>query len=103
MAAEIYGGSEFRTMDVRWNGSTVGSPVFQYTGRGPTTMGWFAFSHVVQGTGLDTLEFASTTIDQSNYGPALDNVSVVPVPTPATAVSMLVGGFACLRRRRAVL
>ncbi len=79
MAAEIFGGSAFRTMDVRWNGATVGSPVFQYTGQGPTSMGWTEFTYVVQGTGSDVLSFVSTTTIQANFGPALDNVSVIPV------------------------
>ncbi len=79
MAAEIFGGSALRTMNVRWNGATVGSPSFQYAGQGPTSMGWTEFAYVVQGTGSDVLSFVSTTTIQPNYGPAIDNVSVIPV------------------------
>lgn len=74
MAAEVYGGPAVRTMDVSWNGSTVDSVIFQYTGQGPTTMGWELHEYVLVGTGSDTLTFMSTT--GSNYGPALDAVSL---------------------------
>ena len=75
MAAEIYGGPAERTMDVEWNGSTVGSPTFEYTGQGPTDMGWTKVTYQVVGTGSDTLTFQSTTDD--DFGPAIDNVSLV--------------------------
>jgi hypothetical protein len=74
MAAEVFGGSPSRTMEVRWNGAVLGSPSFSYTGQGPLSMGWTEFVYTATGTGSDTLAFVSTT--PNNFGPALDRVSV---------------------------
>ncbi|MCC7290431.1 MAG: DUF642 domain-containing protein [Phycisphaerales bacterium] len=99
MAAEIYGGPQWRTMDVTWNGALLGSPAFEYTGQGPENMGWTRFSYSALGTGNDILAFLSTT--PANFGPALDNVSVTAVPVPGTLALMSVGLLALKRRRRA--
>ncbi len=101
MAAEIYGGQVSRTLDVLWNGSTIGSASFDYTGQGPTTMGWTEFSFLVVGTGSDLLTFQSTTPD--NFGPTLDNVSLIAVPEPAevtAAAAGLIAVWAIVGRRR---
>jgi hypothetical protein len=99
MAAEIYGGPATRTMDVLWNNTTVGSPSFQYTGQGPTSMGWVEFNLNVVGTGNDTLTFLATSAGP--YGPALDKVSIVAVPEPTTAGLLAIGllAFGTCRRR----
>lgn len=76
MAAEIYGGPASRTMEVLWNGMVVDTPSFQYTGQGPTNMGWVEFTCDVLATGNDTLMFHSTT--PGSYGPTLDHVMLVP-------------------------
>mgnify|MGYP000479306992 CR=1 FL=1 len=104
MAAEIYGGPIQRTLDVVWNGTTVSSASFDYLDQGPTTMGWQQFSVNVTGTGSDLLLFQSTTL--GNYGPTLDNVSLVlaPVPEPETyacvAAGLLMGWGVWNRRRK---
>lgn len=99
MAAEIYGGTQFRTMDVIWNDNVVGTPSFEYTGQGPTNMGWTKFNYVVTATGSDVLKFYSTT--DANYGPALDNISLTAVPEPGVAIAMGLGCmFTALRRKR---
>lgn len=100
MAAEIYGGPQWRTMDVTWNGGVIGSPSFEYTGQGPTELGWTEFSFLALGTGSDSLSFVSTT--PANYGPALDLVSVTPIPEPGSLALLSLVGFAGLRRRREV-
>ncbi len=101
MAAEIFGGSALRTMDVLWNGNIVATPSFAYTGQGPTNMGWELNSVQVVGTGSDLLEFRSTTTAQSNYGPALDDVRLTAVvPEPASMSALALGAFAFLRKRR---
>ena len=94
MAAEVYGGPSTRTMDVLWNGLTIGTPSFEYTGQGPTSMGWVQYSYTVQGTGSDTLMFRSTT--PGPYGPALDSVALVPVPEPSVISLVGFGGLAFL-------
>src|ERR1051325_1409342 len=74
-AAEAYGGPLTRHVDVVWNGVVVGSPVFDFTGLGHDNMGWEYYCYEVIGTGSDTLQFASG--ETANYGPALDDVSLV--------------------------
>lgn len=81
MAAEIFGGSALRTMQVIWNGSVVSSPSFPYTGQGPTAMGWTRTNLTVVGTGSDVLQFRSTTTSAPQYGPALDNVRLIALPS----------------------
>jgi hypothetical protein len=98
MAAEIYGGPSTRTMDVLWNGVTIGRPSFEYTGQGPTSMGWVQFSYTMLGTGSDTLTFQSTT--PGYYGPALDGVALVPVPEPSVISLAGLGGLAYLVHAR---
>lgn len=80
MAAEIFGGSALRTMQVIWNGSVVSSPSFPYTGQGPAAMGWTQKNLIVVGTGSDVLQFRSTTTTAPQYGPALDNVRLTAMP-----------------------
>ncbi len=99
MAAEIFGGSALRTMDVLWNGNIVGTPSFAYTGQGPNNMGWTQNNILVVGTGSDLVEFRSTTFDQANYGPALDGVQLNAVPEPAT-IAVLGLGILVLSRKR---
>lgn len=91
MAAEIYGGPALRTMDVLWNGAVVGSPTFNFTGQEPDAMGWTRFQYDVIGHGSDVLTFQGTTI--SNYGPALDDVSVTLVPEPTVLHLVTVGAL----------
>lgn len=100
MAAEIYGGPALRTMDVLWNGAVVGSPTFAYTGQEPEAMGWTRFQYDVLGHGSDVLTFQGTTF--SNYGPALDDVSVTLVPEPTVLRLAAAGaiGLAWVRERR---
>lgn len=97
MAAEIYGGEQFRTLDVIWNSNVVGTSTFEYTGQGPTNMGWTKVNYTVLGTGSDILAFQSTT--EGNYGPAIDNIQLVAVPEPATIAGVCFG-IAMLRRTR---
>lgn len=101
MAAEIFGGSALRTMDVLWNGNIVATPSFAFTGQGPSNMGWTQHNVIVVGTGSDLLQFRSTTTDQANYGPALDDVRMAPVPEPMTVAALGLGLAGFLRRRRA--
>ena len=105
MAAELVpGGPPLRTLDALWNGAVVEEASFLITDQTSTNPGWVLHTLTVVGTGSDVLTFASTTF--SNYGPALDSVSLVPtaaVPEPASAAMGLIAiaGVAVLARRRA--
>jgi hypothetical protein len=65
-------------------------------------MGWVykSFDFTANGP-TETLTFQSTT--GSAYGPALDNLSVTPVPEPSTWAMMILGfagvGFLAYRRK----
>lgn len=78
---------------------------FDTTGISLGAMGWVqkTFSFTAAGTST-TLTFASD--NATAYGPALDNVSVVAVPEPATW-ALMIGGLALagaqMRRRKSVV
>ncbi len=89
MAGNPDGGPTIKTMDVSAIGATTvqtQSYAFDTTGATRTAMGWtpMTFAFVAENAST-TLRFMSTVVypgDPSNvgWGPALDNVSVVPVP-----------------------
>jgi choice-of-anchor C domain-containing protein len=84
---------------------------FDSTHTSLSSMGWTAESFTfVAAAATDTLTFTSDTTGFSGnstyptaFGPALDNVSVSPVPEPATWAMMILGflgiGFAAYRRK----
>jgi len=89
------------TMDVSASGSPTPTGSFSFDTTGHTTgnMGWTQKQWTFVAGGTDTtLRFMSTT-DSSLWGPALDNVSVVPVPA-AVLLGLLGLGAAGLRLRR---
>ena len=71
----MFGGQASRTLDVLWDGAVIDSPSFTYLGQAGTAMGWVTVQIHAQGNGRDILSFRSTT--PNNFGPALDNVSVL--------------------------
>jgi choice-of-anchor C domain-containing protein len=84
MAGNPDDGPTIKTMDVLAIGTTTQSQSYSFdiTGKSRTAMGWlpmkFTFVADAEST---TLQFMSTVTGQQNaWGPALDNVSVVPVP-----------------------
>jgi choice-of-anchor C domain-containing protein len=83
-------------------GATVLLSSFDTTGHSRGSMGWTPVSFEFQAVGsTETLTFLSTT--DTPFGPALDNVSVTPVPEPSTWAMMLLGftgvGFLAYRRK----
>lgn len=77
-----------------------GSLLDTVTGTGGAVHNWVVYSFIVVGTGLDTIKFAATGIDDS-LGGSLDDirVSVVPLPAAAFLFAPALLGFLGLRRK----
>ncbi len=107
LAGNPAGGSAFKFMQVSAGmNSTVYA--FDTTGHSLSSMGWFPEYFTFTATGASsTLTFAS--LENSPYGPAIDNVTVSSVPEPAAWALMLVGiaglggALRASRRREAAL
>jgi len=102
MAGNPDGGPVIKTMDVSAIGTTTQTATFTFntTGKSKTNMGWTQYDWTfVADADLTTLQFMSTT--GTAYGPALDMVSVVPIPA-AVLIGMLGLGVAGLKLRKYV-
>jgi choice-of-anchor C domain-containing protein len=84
MAGNPDNGPTIKTMDVSAIGTTTQTQGFSFdiTGKTRSNMGWTSMQwSFVADAPVTTLQFMSTvTGDQNAWGPALDNVSIVPVP-----------------------
>jgi hypothetical protein len=101
-------GPDIMTMDVSAIGTGTQTQGFVFDASSATfaSMGWtskeFLFTADTTST---TLKFLSTTSNSGNagFGPALDNVSVTPVPVPAAFLLAMLGlGTAGLKLRKRV-
>jgi choice-of-anchor C domain-containing protein len=107
MSGNPDGGPNPKTMDVSATGGATVGYVFPMAGVSrPNNMLWTEMTYVFTASSASTtLSFASTTGGQF-FGPALDNVSVVAVPEPATWAMMIGGlglvGVSMRRRKTAV-
>jgi choice-of-anchor C domain-containing protein len=77
MAGNFVTNPAVKSMEVFWNGTSLGIFTFDVTGRSATNMGWVTHSlPALVATGATTrLKFVSLT--NTAYGPALDDVHVV--------------------------
>lgn len=84
------GGDSLRTGTISFGG--VSMPFSYSDSSSLTNMMWapYSFTFTASGTS-DLLSFAADGSAGCCYGPALDNVSVAPVPEPATWAMMLLG------------
>ncbi|MFO0851882.1 MAG: choice-of-anchor C family protein [Gemmataceae bacterium] len=98
-------GSPIKNMSVQATGGSVQNYTFDTTGRTTTNMGWttMVYDFVASSTNT-TLTFSS--LDLTPTGPAIDNVTIIPVPEPTSvlAVAAVAGlGVRAARRRRAAV
>jgi choice-of-anchor C domain-containing protein len=104
MAGNTDGGPIIKSLDVAAPGYT-NTFTFDTTGMSHTSMGWKTYSFVFTATGT-TSSLSFSSLDNTPYGPALDNVraeAVVPVPgSLALLLSGLAsaGGIGWLKRRK---
>ncbi|KAA0213139.1 MAG: choice-of-anchor C family protein [Leptolyngbya sp. PLA3] len=99
MSANMFGGPALKTMDVSAGGS-VASFEFDYVAEGATSTDpkWTYHEWQFVATGsVTTLEFASTTAG-SVYGPAIDDIVVIPTPGSIALMALGLAGIG-LRRR----
>ena len=79
-----------KTNQVWWNNSPLDTVMFNITGHSTADMGWTNLEYLVTATNTITrIRFASQSY--GNYGPAVDAVTLEPVPTPPVAYTVIVG------------
>ncbi|MCS6865847.1 MAG: choice-of-anchor C family protein [Gemmataceae bacterium] len=103
MAGNTDGGPAIKTLTADVGAGPI-TFSFDTTGRSrPGNMGWETKSFVFTATSsTTTLTFTSTVT--TAFGPALDNVSVTPIPEPMSLMvlgGLMVSGLAAVRRRKA--
>jgi choice-of-anchor C domain-containing protein len=115
LAGNPAGGPEFKTLDSTANLTLFSPPPFDVSATSLSDMGWKIYSFNFTATSnTETLTFASTTTTFSGndtypfaFGPALDNVSVTPVPETSTWAMMILGfcalGFLAYRRKNSAI
>jgi choice-of-anchor C domain-containing protein len=111
LAGNPAGGPDLKTLGSSANLTLFSPPPFDVSNTSLSDMGWKVYSFDFTATGnTETLTFASTTTAFSGndaypfaFGPALDNVSVTPIPEPSTWAMMILGflgvGFLAYRRK----
>jgi choice-of-anchor C domain-containing protein len=103
-------GIDNKRLEVLWDGAQIADLTFVQDGYGTDNMGWTYHEFVTTaGDNSTRLTFNSLTGAmpslagiQSWYGPAIDDVSVTPVPEPSLLVLTLAGSLLVpvVRRRR---
>lgn len=78
-----------KTNQVWWNGALLDTVAFNTTGHSANAMGWTNREYVVMATNSTTrLRFVS--LANGSSGPALDEISLLPVPPPPANYSVIV-------------
>jgi choice-of-anchor C domain-containing protein len=107
LAGNGAGGSTVKMVQVQATGGAQITYSFDTTGTSYSAMGWTTQTYSFTATGPSTT-LSFTSLENSAYGPALDNVAVTdvtPVPTPALSTWALLGlagllGLVAWRLRR---
>ena len=92
LAGNTDGGPTTKTIGVTIGSSGLLTYEFDTTGYSHSNMGWktISFSYTATETST-TISFQSLNPAGNAYGPALDDVSVTPIPEPATWAMMILG------------
>lgn len=93
LAGNGAGGSTVKMVQVQATGGTQTTYSFDTTGTSYSAMGWTTQTYSFTATGPSTT-LSFTSLENSAYGPALDNVAladVTPVPAPALSAWALLG------------
>ena len=102
MAGNPAGTPSLKTMIVSWTSaewSLSETLHFDTTGHDLLDMGWTYHEFPVYAMGgTAAVSFASA--DNTPYGPALDDVSLTPIPEPSTTICLLVGAVMVHRATR---
>ena len=107
LAGNGAGGSTVKMVQVQATGGTQTTYSFETTGTSYSAMGWTTQTYSFTATGPSTT-LSFTSLENSAYGPALDNVAlgdVTPVPAPALSAWAVLGvdgllGLIAWRSRR---
>jgi choice-of-anchor C domain-containing protein len=103
---EDYGDPSIKHMRVEAAGDSIDYS-FDAAGHDYTNMGWvtrsWQFTAISTSTAIEFYTLDAAISGYSGYcGPALDNVSVVFIPEPATIALLGLGALSLLRRKRSV-
>ena len=106
LAGNGAGGSTVKVVQVQATGGALTTYSFDTTGTSYSAMGWTTQTYSFTATGPSTT-LSFTSLENSAYGPALDNVAVAdvtPVSTPALSPWAMLGlagllGLAAMRKR----
>lgn len=87
-------------INILWNGAAITSSPITAEGSGLSSHNWTIFEYIVSGTGLDTLAFEATGLNDS-LGGSLDKISLssIPIPSAAFLFAPALLGFMGLRRK----
>ncbi len=101
MAGNPDGGPTVKSLNIEAVGAGSQTFYFDITGKTKANMGWQTNQwSFVAGAGTTTLKF--TSLDDTGWGPALDNVKISAIPAPGAILlcSLGAGLVGWLRRRR---
>ncbi len=101
-AGNVWGSNFDFTMQVLWNGDVVAENTQTHGGNNGQFMNWqerFVDVTANLTAGPNQLTFRAIT-GANSRGPALDAVSIAPIPAPAAAAVLGLAGLGALRRRR---
>jgi choice-of-anchor C domain-containing protein len=100
MAGNPDSGDRYKDLRVTANGTSA-DYTFDILGKTHSIMGWDTREFFFAASGSQTTLLTFLSLETDAYGPALGNVTVAPVPAPATIYLLVTGliGLVGMRRR----